>query len=150
MSELIITEYLQPDGESKYIGSDGFEYTHLGSLNGLFSKGGFFDKVVKTASGIFKKEDGTKTFIGDTITTAANSFGEKMGSAVANPGSVNNGTFTPLTQPLTQPGTLPPNTGKSPFYAGENSVVSPGWLLAGVALIVGAGFGLNALVSKKK
>lgn len=150
MNKVTITEYLQPDGSSRYIGSDGFEYNPLGSLSGLFSKGGFFDRVVKTASGIFKKEDGTKTFIGETVTTAANSFGQKLGAEVGTAGQVQDGTFTPLTQPLNNGSRLPTNTGKLPFYAGKNSPTNPLWIAAGVATIVGLGFGINYLMEKKK
>ena len=128
--------YRLQDGRTVHIGSDGYEYEPLEQgMAGLFSKDGFFSKVVNTASGIFKKKDGTPTFIGQQVSNFSTAFGERLGTQVAQQGQLQNGVFLPQGPLATTTSTLPA-PGGNPLPKKDNT-----------ALYWGLGLGIPAAVA---
>jgi hypothetical protein len=146
-----ISTYKLDDGTLVYLDSDGKEYTPLSALSGLFSADGFFDKVIKTASGAFKKADGTNTFFGNSANTIVNALGRKIATQVGQQGSINNGMFTPTIiaqNPFQQPSQLPFAINANPFPDGKKPI-SPGLIVAGVLGVVGLGAGVMYAIKNK-
>ena len=161
-----ITIYHQqtPQG-TIYIGSDGHEYEMVsGGVNGLGflnlshinvgnlaeginaqKKKGFFGQLVQTASGLFKKKDGTNTFIGDTAQKFAQSFGDRLANNIS-PGMNTNQSL--VSNPFMA------NPGGSNLQEhdpnGDNPLKEDNTMLyvAGAAGVIGLGIGIWALTKK--
>lgn len=115
--QVAIHTYRAANGAITHLGSDGHLYEPLQGLGFISSsrinqigqatsalarnnsaqssRGGFLDNVIKTASGLFRKKDGSNTFIGDTVQKFADSFGQKLGTQVGTQGQINQGVFSP-------------------------------------------------------
>lgn len=155
MQKVKIHELQGPNG-LVYVMQEGNQFTPVeritdqSQLSGLFSKGGFFDKVINTASGAFKKEDGSPTFIGESIQHVASSFGDSLANriAVGNNNMPYGGGlpgFNPLLQqgsqqsnlPLSHGNPLPPSNDKTMLY------------VLGAIAAIGAGAGIYYATKKK-
>lgn len=112
-------------------------------LNGLFNKGGFFDKIITSGSKVFKKEDGSTTFIGESIKDVASQFGNQLANNVSgnrfnnsfmNPGfNFQNGLVptsgSNLPPTYSNPNPLPPSKNNTAVIVGGSLVAAT--LIAG-------------------
>lgn len=145
---LRLDKYRTQQGQIFYKGSDGVQYVPMetiSGLSGIFSKDGFFGKAVQTASGLFRQKDGTNTFVGDAFNTFASSFGEKIGSEVAQKGELTKQgqflTTNPFSVPNYSVNTLPVTDDKNPLPEDkDNTLIYVGLGLLAIGVPTGIYF----------
>lgn len=120
-------------------------------LNGLFSKGGPLDKVISTVSGVFKKQDGSPTFIGESVKEVANQFGTQLANNLAQQQQFSQQVPTwampGLQQPQQPTQQLPAATTQNPLQEKDNTVL---YAVLGTLAAAGIGTGIYFATKKSK
>ena len=85
MTQVKVNILQDRNGQPRFVAMENsrwVEYEPVFGLNGIFSQGGFFDKVGTGISGIFRKKDGNDSFIGSLVRDFTKGVAHKVGEDV--------------------------------------------------------------------